>query len=53
MMAEMSKQKLSIVIPAYNEENRLQGTLEEIFRKVGASFPFLEVIVVEIGRAHV
>ena len=40
---------LSIVIPAYNEESRLPGTLEQVFRFIEKqSFPS-EVIVVENG----
>ena len=40
---------LSIVIPAYNEENRLPGTLEQVFRFL-AKRPFSsEIIVVENG----
>jgi glycosyltransferase involved in cell wall biosynthesis len=40
---------LSIIIPAYNEENRLPGTLEQVFRFMEAqAFPY-EVIVVENG----
>jgi glycosyltransferase involved in cell wall biosynthesis len=42
---------LSIVIPAHNEENRLPGTLEQIFRFLeGQSFAS-EVIVVENGSS--
>ena len=40
---------LSIIIPAYNEENRLPGTLEQVYRFLEKqSFPY-EVIVVENG----
>ena len=40
---------LSIVIPAHNEETRLPGTLEQVFRFLaGQDFP-AEVIVVENG----
>lgn len=40
---------LSIVIPAYNEENRLPGTLEQLFRFLEKQ-PFAsEIIVVENG----
>ena len=44
---------LSIIIPAHNEENRLPGTLEQVFDFLNQqSFPF-EVIVVENGsRDH-
>ena len=41
----------SIVIPAHNEENRLPGTLDQIFRFLaGQSFTY-EVIVVENGSS--
>ncbi|HEX5838093.1 MAG TPA: glycosyltransferase, partial [Anaerolineales bacterium] len=40
---------LSIIIPAYNEENRLPGTLEQVYRFLEKqSFPY-EVVVVENG----
>jgi glycosyltransferase involved in cell wall biosynthesis len=40
---------LSIVIPAYNEENRLPGTLEQVFAFTQAQSYITEVIVVENG----
>ena len=41
----------SVVIPAHNEENRLPGTLDQIFRFLaGQSFTY-EVIVVENGSS--
>jgi dolichyl-phosphate beta-glucosyltransferase len=40
---------LSVIIPAYNEENRLPITLEQVFRFLGQqSYPY-EVLVVENG----
>jgi glycosyltransferase involved in cell wall biosynthesis len=42
---------LSIIIPAYNEQNRLPGALEQLFRFLEQqTFPY-EVIVVENGSA--
>lgn len=42
---------LSIVIPAYNEENRLPGTLQQVFKFFETqSFP-AEVVVVENGSS--
>ena len=42
---------LSIIIPAHNEENRLPGTLAQVFKFLNQqSFPF-EVIVVENGSS--
>jgi dolichyl-phosphate beta-glucosyltransferase len=40
---------LSIVIPAYNEQNRLPGTLEDIFHFLEKQSYVAEVIVVENG----
>jgi glycosyltransferase involved in cell wall biosynthesis len=40
---------LSIVIPAHNEENRLPGTLEQIFRFLEKQSFSCEVLVVENG----
>jgi len=42
---------LSIVIPAHNEQKRLPGTLEEIFRFLEQQSFTTEVIVVENGSA--
>ena len=40
---------LSIIIPAYNEENRLPNTLEQVFNFLGKQTYTSEVIVVENG----
>jgi glycosyltransferase involved in cell wall biosynthesis len=41
---------LSIIIPAYNEENRLPSTLEAVMAYVGSlPFSFCEVVVVDDG----
>ncbi|MGE5463478.1 MAG: dolichyl-phosphate beta-glucosyltransferase [Syntrophothermus sp.] len=40
---------LSIIIPAHNEENRLPGTLEQVFHFVAAQGFTYEVLVVENG----
>jgi dolichyl-phosphate beta-glucosyltransferase len=40
---------LSIVIPAYNEEKRLPGSLDTILEYIGGRFEFVEVIVVDDG----
>lgn len=40
---------LSIIIPAYNEENRLPGSLEQVFDFLGKQPYTSEVIVVENG----
>ncbi len=45
----MKNTDLSIVIPAYNEEKRLRGSLEEILEKAGALFASVELIVVDDG----
>ena len=42
---------LSIVIPAHNEESRLPGTLEQVFRFIEKQSFASEVIVVENGSA--
>lgn len=42
---------LSIVIPAHNEQNRLPGTLEQIFRFLEQQSFTFEVIVVENGSS--
>ena len=45
----MSKPFLSIIIPAYNEENRLPETLEQVFSFLAKQAYSAEVIVVENG----
>ena len=47
--ADRSAPALTIVIPAYNEEGRLPGTLAEIARWVDARDSMVEVVVVENG----
>ncbi len=42
---------LSIIIPAHNEENRLPGTLEQIFRFLETQSFSCEVLVIENGSA--
>ena len=42
---------LSIIIPAHNEQNRLPGTLEQIFRFLEQQSFSSEVIVVENASA--
>jgi dolichyl-phosphate beta-glucosyltransferase len=41
--------KLSIVIPAYNEENRLPDTLEQVFNFTNSQNYLSEVLVIENG----
>jgi len=48
-MSPGSPPRLSIVVPAYNEEQRLPRTLRELARWVAANQPRTEVIVVENG----
>jgi glycosyltransferase involved in cell wall biosynthesis len=46
------RRSLSIIIPAYNEENRLPGTLQAIERYLrGTSWDFTEVVVVNDGSS--
>jgi glycosyltransferase involved in cell wall biosynthesis len=45
----VTKPHLSIIIPAYNEENRLPGTLEQVFDFLQTQAYSSEVIVVENG----
>ncbi len=40
---------LSIIIPAYNEEQRLLGSMEEILEKAGILFATVELIIVDDG----
>ena len=42
---------LSIIIPAHNEESRLPGTLEQIFRFLEKQSFLCEVLVIENGSA--
>ena len=45
----MNEMTLSIIIPAYNEEERLGKSLKEISGKAGRYFSRLEIIVVDDG----
>jgi len=45
----MSNIRLSIIIPAYNEEMRLVGSLEDIVEKVSGVFSPFEIIIVDDG----
>ncbi len=45
----MKNTDLSIIIPAYNEEKRLRGSLEEILEKAGDLFASVELIIVDDG----
>ena len=40
---------LSVIIPAYNEENNIEGALQDVLSDVAAVVPDLEVIVVNDG----
>ncbi len=44
------RRSISIIIPAYNEENRLPGTLDTVNRYLGATaWEFAEIVVVNDG----
>ncbi len=45
----MNLQSLSIVVPAYNEENRLPNSLDTILAYITDRYDFIEVIVVDDG----
>lgn len=45
----MNLQSLSIVLPAYNEENRLPNSLDTILAYIADRYDFIEVIVVDDG----
>ena len=45
----MNLQSLSIVVPAYNEENRLPSSLDTILAYVGGRYEFIEIVVVDDG----
>jgi dolichyl-phosphate beta-glucosyltransferase len=45
----LNLQSLSIVVPAYNEENRLPNSLDTILAHIPGRYDFIEVIVVDDG----
>lgn len=47
----MTQPRLSIVIPAYNEENRLPNTLEQVFNFIQEQKYLSEVLIVENGSS--
>jgi dolichyl-phosphate beta-glucosyltransferase len=48
-LLDNSAPELAIIVPAYNEESRLPGTLERISQYIQAQRPNTEVIVVDDG----
>ncbi|MGE0212686.1 MAG: glycosyltransferase family 2 protein [Parvibaculaceae bacterium] len=40
---------LSVIVPAYNEEENIAGALEDVLRDVGRVVPDLEIVVVDDG----
>lgn len=49
----MAKPTISIIIPAYNEEGHIQGTVEQVVLALGDRFSDYEVIVVNDGKTHI
>jgi glycosyltransferase involved in cell wall biosynthesis len=45
----MAKRTISIIIPAYNEEGHVQGTVEQVMAALGDRFTDFEVIIVNDG----
>ena len=45
----MAKPTLSVIIPAYNEEGHVQGTVEQVLAALGDRFSDYEIIVVDDG----
>ena len=45
----MAKRTISIIIPAYNEEGHVHGTVEEVMAALGDQFADFEVIIVDDG----
>lgn len=50
-MHAKSNRSLSVVVPAYNEENRLQITLPHLCKNVKRRFLYYEIIVVDDGSS--
>ena len=48
-MSPKSSHRLSVVVPAYNEENRLKLTLPHLCKDVRRRFLDYEIIVVDDG----
>jgi dolichol-phosphate mannosyltransferase len=45
----MAKTTISVIIPAYNEEGHVQGTVEEVVAALGDRFRDYEIIIVDDG----
>lgn len=45
----MAKPTISVIIPAYNEEGHVQGTVEQVVAALGDRFDDYEIIVVDDG----